>query len=526
MSAHELVLRGGVLVDGTGAGSVPADVAVDGGRVTDVVPHRRGTDRPEGHRVIDTDGCVIAPGFIDLHSHADFSLQGWPAATSQLPQGVTTLLGGNCGWSPFPVADLAELRASTAFFDPELSWEWTDGGGFAAAVDAVRPAVNLALQAGHSSLRLAAMGGDERPAAGDDIARMDALLAAAAGDGAHGFSTGLIYAPGAYADAAEVRALVAAAARHGLLYSTHIRNESDRLTAAVTEAVDAAEAAGARVQISHLKAMGRAHHGTVSAALELIDDAAARGVDIAADVYPYTASSTTLTARLPGWAMDGGPTGLLRRLADPPERDRLAAELRARIRLDADDVVIAELGEGPYRDAVGSSIGDVARRDGVDAAETTLRVLEAHDAAVAVVNHGMSEDDVATVLRHPRVAVASDGWVLRPSGSGRPHPRSFGTFPRVLGRYVREQGVLTLPEAVRKMTSLPASRLGLHDRGVVTPGAVADVVVFDPDTVADRATFKDPWRLAEGVRTVLVTGEVALDDGEITDVRAGRVLRA
>lgn len=525
MSEHELVIRGGVVVDGTGGGSMPADVAVDGGRITTIVPHRRGVDRPAGHRVIDAAGQVIAPGFIDLHSHADFTLQGWPAATTQIHQGVTTLLTGNCGWSPFPVGRLDELIAATAFLDPELAWAWTDADGFAAVVDEVRPAINIALQAGHSSLRLAAMGGDERAAGEPELARMTDLIDESARAGVHGFSTGLIYAPGTYADADEVRRLVAAAAARGLLYSTHIRNESDRLAEAVREAIDAAESGGARLQISHLKAMGPAHHGDVSHALELIDDAAARGLDVAADVYPYTASSTTLTARLPTWAMDGGAAGLLRRLADAGQRDKLLQELRDGAGLDGADVVLAELGPGRYADAVGTSIADVARADGVDAAEAVLRVLESHDASVAVVNHGMSEDDVVTVLRHPRVAVASDGWVLRPHGTGRPHPRSFGTFPRVLGHYVRELGVLTLPEAVRKMTSLPASRLGLRDRGVLADGAVADIVVFDPDTVADRSTFAEPWQLAAGIDTVLVAGEVALDGGEATQARAGRVLR-
>lgn len=522
MSDHEIVIRGGVVVDGTGSEPVPADVGIDGGLIRSV------SGEPlRGRRVIDATGRAVAPGFIDLHSHADFSLPGWPAATTQLHQGVTTLLAGNCGWSPFPVADLDEIKAATAFFDPDLGWGWTDHAGYAAAVDDARPAVNLALQVGHSSVRLAAMGGGERTASEDDLARMSSLLSDAARTGAHGFSTGLIYAPGTFADESEVRRLVAAAAASGLLYSTHIRNESERLLEAVAEAIGAASAAGARLQISHLKAMGPANHGAVTGALELIDDAVARGVDVAADVYPYTAASTTLTSRLPTWAMDGGTAALLGRLADPAARSRLADELRERAGQDADPVgvLIAELGAGRYGDAAGLSIADVARRDGVDSSEAVLRVLEAHDAAVAVVIHGMSEDDVVTVLRHPRVAVASDGWVMKPSGRGRPHPRNFGTFPRVLARYVRALGVLSLAEAVRKMTSLPASRLGLRDRGVIAPGAVADVVVLDPDTVADRSTFAEPWQLPAGIHTVLVSGQVALDGGEPTGVRAGHVLR-
>jgi N-acyl-D-amino-acid deacylase len=521
VSHHEIVIRGGDVVDGTGAEPVPADVGIAGGRIQTV------GSGLTGDRVIDASEHVVAPGFIDLHSHADFSIEGWPAATTQLFQGVTTLLTGNCGFSPFPVADLAETKAATAFFGPELTWDWTEHDGFAAAVDRSAPAVNIAAQAGHSSLRLAAMGGVEKEASDEELASMSSLLGRAVASGAFGFSTGLIYAPGTYSTVDEVRHLVGVAAGHGLLYSTHIRNESDRLLDAIDEAIEAAKKGGARLQISHLKAAGPRNHGKVADALAAIDDAASRGLDVAADVYPYTASSTTLTTRLPAWAMDGGPEALLRRLADPAGRERILAEMRdpGRRGLAPEKVVIADVGEGRFAGTAGLSLADVARREGVDDAEATLRILEEHDAAVAVVMHGMSDADVETVLRHPRVAVASDGWVMRPAGSGRPHPRNFGTFPRVLGHYVRGRGVLTLPDAVRKMTSLPASRLGMTERGVIRPGAVADVVVFDPGAVGDRSTFADPWQLSTGFSTVLVAGQVALDDGRPTGVRAGRVLR-
>jgi N-acyl-D-amino-acid deacylase len=310
-----------------------------------------------------------------------------------------------------------------------------------------------------------------------------------------------------------------------LLYSTHIRNEGARLLEALDEAIEAARAGGARLQVSHLKAMGPANHGKVHAALERLDQARADGLDVACDVYPYTASSTTLTARLPTWTMEGGTAGLLARLADPAERERVADAVREQAILDPGNVVIASLPPGRYEDSRGLSLAEIARRDGVDGAEAALRVLEHHEAAVSVVNHGMSEDDVVAVLRHPWTSVASDGWILRPTGSGHPHPRSFGTFPRVLGRYVRDQEVLTLPEAIRRMTSLPASRLGLDDRGVVGPGAVADLVVLDPQRIADRSTYDDPWQLSVGVEHMLVAGEPVLRDAVPTGLRPGRVLR-
>lgn len=520
MTDYDVVVHGGSIIDGTGTDPIRANLGVRGGRVAEI---SRADLR--GAQVIDASGLIVTPGFIDLHSHADFRIQGHPQASTQLPQGVTTLVGGNCGFSPFPVADLETMRTSSAFLEPELGWEWTDAGGFADAVDAAGPAINMVTQAGHNALREAVMGGEQRLASDDDLAAMGELLATAAAQGVQGFSTGLIYAPGTYSDERELQYLVSAAGRLGLLYSTHIRNEGARLIEAVEEAIRLATAGGARLQISHLKAAGERHHGRTAEALGLIDEAAEAGLDVAADVYPYTASSTTLTTRLPTWALDGGTAALLRRLADTEARERILAEMRQGQATVAAGVMIAHLGPGRYQDAAGQSLAQIARAEGVDDAEATLRILAAHDGGASVVLHSMSDEDVDRVLAHPRVAVASDGWVLRDQGQGRPHPRSFGTFPRVISHYVRERRLLTLPEAVRKMTSLPASRLGWSARGILRAGSVADVAVFDPRTFTDNATFSDPWRLATGMHAVLVAGRVAFDGGEVTTVRAGTMLR-
>ncbi|TDO34275.1 N-acyl-D-amino-acid deacylase [Kribbella sp. VKM Ac-2527] len=522
-------ITGGLVVDGTGAEPIPATVLLADGRITAVLPadpeRRSGTGLPAGGEVIDAGGNIVAPGFIDLHSHADFSAEASPEAITQLHQGVTTLVTGNCGWSPFPIADLEQMRAGTAFLAPEISWSWQDAQGLADTLDGVGLAINVALQVGHSALRLAVLGGAERAPTEAELHQMQALLREAAQQGVFGFSTGLIYAPGTFAEPSEVAALVATAAECGLLYSTHLRNEGARLLEALDEAIEAARAGGARLQVSHLKAMGPANHGRVHAALELMDQARVEGLDVACDVYPYTASSTTLTARLPTWTMEGGAAGLLARLADPAERERVADAIRDQDILDPGNVMIASLPPGPYEDGRGLSLAEIARREGVDGAEAALRVLENHQAAVSVVNHGMSEQDVVTVLRHPWTSVVSDGWILRATGSGRPHPRNFGTFPRVLGRYARDRGVLTLVEAIRRMTSLPASRLRLDDRGVIRPGAVADLVVLDPGKAADRSTYDDPWQLSVGIEHVLVSGEPVLRDGVPTNLRPGRVLR-
>ena len=509
-----LAVTGGLVADGTGAEPVPGTVLIDGDRITAVLPPGA---TPSGAEVIDATGNIVAPGFIDLHSHADFSLRTSPAAESQLAQGVTTLVAGNCGWSPFPITDLETLRAGTAFLGPKHDWSWNDLAGFGATVES---AVNLALQVGHCTLRIAVMGNARRAPSPDELRQMQELLRAAADQGAVGFSTGLIYAPGAYASPEEVAALVATAAECGLLYSTHIRNEGAGLLAALDEAISAARAGGARLEISHLKAVGKANHGLVAAALERLEQA--DDLDVGWDAYPYTATSTTLTTRLPTWALADG--ALLDRLGDPTERKRIAEALRADTLLSPDSVVIASLPPGPYEDSRGLSLTEIARRDEVDAAEIVLRILENHQAAVSVVNHAMSEDDVITVLEHPRTAIASDGWIMDATGPGHPHPRNFGTFPRVLGHYARELDIFSLAEAIRRMTSLPASRLGLADCGTIKPGAIADLVVLNPTTIADKSTYDAPWQLSVGVEHVLVAGRLALSNGRPTGQRPGRVL--
>lgn len=539
-----IALTGGLIADGTGSEPRPGTVLVEGGRISAVLPPADPVSEAE---VIDATGNIVAPGFVDLHSHADFSLGTSPGAESQLAQGVTTLVAGNCGWSPFPVTDVDTLKAGTAFLGARHGWSWTDLGGFAATLE---PAVNLALQVGHCTLRIAAMGTAQRAPSPDELRLMQDLLRSAADQGAVGFSTGLIYAPGTYASAAEVAALVATAAECGLLYSTHIRNEGAGLLAALDEAIAAARAGGARLEVSHLKAVGHANHGLVTTALEHLDRTA--DVDLGWDAYPYTATSTTLTTRLPSWALsdphpaegaappfDRSPgnlttraegarknarSPLLERLAVPAERARIAEALRADVLLSPDTVVIASLPPGRYADCRGMSLSEIARQDGVDAAEIVLRILESHDAAVSVVNHAMREEDVTTVLQHPRTAIASDGWIMDASGPGHPHPRNFGTFPRVLGHYARDRGLFTLAEAIRRMTSLPASRLGWSDRGVIKAGAVADLLVLDPARIADKSTYDDPWQLSVGVEHVLVAGEPVLANGVPTGRRLGRVI--
>ncbi|MDN5727395.1 MAG: D-aminoacylase [Propionibacteriales bacterium] len=517
----QLVIRGGLVIDGTGAAGQRADVGITDGRVTRIEPHL------DGDRVIDADGLVVAPGFIDLHSHADFTLEGWPGADTQLVQGVTTMLTGNCGFSPFPVDADGQLERASEFLSPEISWSWTDTAGFSDTVRRVGPGTNVITQIGHCSIRIAAMGQDERSPTAAELATMQEMITSATAGGAYGFSTGLVYAPGTYADEAEVLALLRTASAAGLIHSTHLRNEGSGLLHAVGEAIRGAELTGIGLEISHLKAMGPANYGTVGDALAMIDEAVARGVDVQADVYPYTASSTSLMSRLPSWALDGGPEAMQHRLADSDTRARIAAVVEDETgkAFTAEGVVLASVSPGRYASYAGRNLAGLAAEFGSTSTEVMLDVLLEHGAGVSMINHAISAEDVAQVLSHRLVAVASDGWIMKPAGAGMPHPRSFGTFVRVLQHYVRETGLLTLEQAVHKMSGLPARRLGLADRGVLRPGAVADIAVLDATAVAERSTFAEPYQLATGVEHVLVNGKPAVTDGRVTAARHGQVLR-
>ncbi|HEX6339088.1 MAG TPA: D-aminoacylase [Jiangellaceae bacterium] len=519
----DLVLRGGMVVDGTGAAARRADVAVSDGHITEV-----GAAVAGGGTEIDVSGLVVSPGFIDLHSHADFTVFGAPEAVTQVTQGVTTLVTGNCGFSPFPITpEHRDELLSHRLLTGDGAWDWWSAGEYAEAVDALPLGVNLALQVGHGALRIAAMGSADRPPTEAELDRMLALVRDAARAGVVGFSTGLIYAPGTFATTDELVAIATEAAGAGLLYSTHLRNEGTKLAEAVKEALNISRRSGIRLEISHLKAAGKAAWGTVVQALELIEDARRTGLDVGADQYPYTASSTTMTASLPAWAMDGGAPALLARLADPVETERIVAELDAEFQHTywPDRTVIAHTPPGPYDTYVGRTVMDVATERGFGPGRALVEILRAQQAQVSVVHHSMDEADVRQVMSRPYVAVASDGWVLECPGEGRPHPRSFGTFARMLGHYRRDEGLVDLPEAVRRMTSLPASRLGWSERGVVRAGAVADLVALDPETVRDNATFDDPWQLATGVKYTLLTGVPVLADGVPTGTPAGQVIR-
>ena len=520
-----LVVRNGTIHDGTGGPPRSGDIAVDGDRITAV-----GEVAATGAVEIDARGMAVAPGFIDIHSHADLSLLVNPRAESRVRQGVTVEVVGQDGSSIGPWSDgTFELTRDRYRRDFDVEIDFRDVGGFLDRIDRERPAVSVASMVGHGAIRGLVVGGADRPATASEIERMRALVREALASGAVGLSTGLEYTPGSFAGLDELVALAGELRGTIYPYASHMRNEDDRLLAALEETLHVGRVAGVAVQVSHLKAQGERNHWKADAAFAAIEAARAAGVDVHFDRYPYVAYATGLSNLFPASARAGGTARFLERLADPETGPALARACRDKIALlgSWDAVQITRIG-GPNAAARGRRLGELAAELGEDPYHLTVRLLRDAGGSVGMIGFGMSEDNTERMLAHPLGMVCSDGGAYAPYGPlsrSSPHPRGYGSFPRVLGHYVRERGAMSLESAVHKMSGLPARKLGLRDRGVLRVGAVADIVVLDPDTVRDRATFDDPHQYPEGIGHVVVSGVHTIRDGEQTGQLGGRAVR-
>lgn len=505
----DLVLAGGLVFSGDGGAGRLADIGIAGDRIAAVGDL---SDWAAASR-IDVTGLAVTPGFIDIHSHAvrdDADKSGiflWPDAENYIRQGVTTAIGGPDGGSWYPISGLLDR------------------------IEANPAAINFGTFVGHNRIRQEVMGRADRAPTEHELRLMQQLVATAMREGAFGLSSGLKYVPGAYSETPELIALARVAGDFGGIYITHMREEGVGLLDSVRETIRIGEEAGLPAQITHHKAMGVSMWGRSADTLALVDDANARGVDVTSDQYPYTASSTGIKVLFPAWSLEGDKETRLDRLRDPDTRARVKAGLVENLEMDRggndlDRVAIAECRWGPSLN--GKTLGEILDERSQDrtmanAAELVMELEEA--GSCTAVYHAMDEGDVVRIMRHPRTMVASDGGIFMP-GDDVPHPRNYGSFARVLGVYVREKGVLDLPTAIHKMSRMPADRIGLADRGRIEPGARADIAVFDPDRVIDRATFRQPHQFAEGMVHVLVNGQAVLLDGRMTGVRTGRVLRS
>ncbi len=500
-AAFDLLIYGGRVVDGTGAPWIRADVGI---RADKIAAIGRLTDAQAAIR-LDARGLVVAPGFIDIHTHARRGIFDIPTAENYVRQGVTTLIEGQDGSSPLPLAPFLERLARTPI------------------------AVNFGMLVGQGSIREAVLGRENRRATPAEIEKMKALVRQAMHEGAFGLSTGLFYVPGNYTPTEEIIELARVAGQLGGIHISHMRDEAAGILESVRETIRIGEEGGLPTQLTHHKIIGVGNWGRSRETLRLVEEARARGVDVTIDQYPYTASSTASSALIPQWAQEGGRRAMLERLRDPAQRSKIMAEVVQRIRYDRGggdpkNVVFANC---PFDPALaGKNLAQLTEERGrpatpENAAEVLFELEER--GGCQTVYHAIAEEDVVRILLSPFTMIASDGEIPQ-FGRGAPHPRSYGTFARVLGHYVRERKVLSLEDAVRKMTSLPAARLGLPDRGLLRPGMQADLVVFDPASVADRATFTQPHQYAQGFRHVLVNGKAVLLDGQLTSERPGRVL--
>lgn len=495
----QILIRNARVLDGAGNPWYRAGVGIRDGRIAAIGSLEKAT----ADRVIDARARILAPGFIDVHTHIEGAVEKVPRGDNYLMDGVTTVVTGNCGGSVLNVG------------------EWL------ASLERRGLGLNVATLAGHNSVRRKVMGAENRQATPEELARMEALVEKAMADGAVGFSTGLIYIPGTYAGTAEIVALARAAAKSGGVYATHMRDEGDKITEAITEACTVGREAGLPVQIAHFKIDTKRIWGASRSSIALVEKFRQEGVDVVVDQYPYDHSSTNLGITLPSWAHAEGK--LKERLADPATRERIIREMKADLRRSGQKnysyAIVARF--EPDTSIEGKNISEVnaarGRRKSVDnEIRTIFEILEKGGAQM--VYHSMGQEDVERILRHPNTAIGSDGGV-REFGVGVPHPRSYGTNARVLAEYARKRGVITLEDAVRRMTSLPARTFGFKDRGLVREGYAADLVVFDPARVQDKATYKQPHQYSEGFDFVLVNGAVMVDEGKLTEERGGRAIR-
>ncbi|HNR73710.1 MAG TPA: D-aminoacylase [Cyclobacteriaceae bacterium] len=499
---YDLVIRNGKVIDGSGNPWFYADVAIQNGKVVRIGK----LSSAQAKRVIDATGLIVAPGFIDVHAHIEGGESTTPTADNFIHDGVTSVVTGNCGGSNLNIAD------------------------YFTRLDSIKTSINIATLIGHNTVRRAAMGDAQRDPTPDELKKMEMLVNDAMNAGAVGFSTGLIYIPGTFSKTEEVVALARMAAKQGGVYASHIRDEGDNVTDAVNEAINIGRLAKIPVEISHFKVTYKPNWGRSVETLELVERARLEGLDVTIDQYPYVASSTTLDTTVPSWVFAGGRDSMKIRINDPATRLRIKKEMVETLKKkQLKNYSYAQVARyAPDTTYNGKNISEINKLKGrktkpMEEAETILEMIGAIN-RTQMVYFSMNEGDLTRIMQYPFNMIASDAGIAR-YGSGMPHPRAYGTNARVLGRYVREQKIIRLEEAIRRMTSLPAQKFNLRDRGLLLEGMAADVVLFDEHTVGDAATFTNPHAYSTGFKFVLVNGEVVVDNGKHTGTRSGQVLR-
>ena len=540
---YDIVVRNGFVVDGSGSPARRADVAIKDGKIAKIGDLQ---SEPSDHN-IDASKKIVSPGFIDMHAHSDFTLLANPLSDSKIHQGITTEVVGNCGMSmaPYDRRRLDEVKQylGAFLFGQRYAWNWSTLEEFFRALEARKIGVNVVHLIGHGTVRVSVMGFEPRAPTDTELRAMKALVAQGMSDGAAGLSSGLIYPPGSFADLSELVELGKVVAEFHGIYTSHIRSESDKLLNSIGEAIAVGEQAHVPAHISHLKAVGKSNWGLSRQALDLIDDARRRGLDVTADQYPYPAGSSVLRQALPPWTLEGGTDALVERLRDNSVRSKIRHDIETNslsVTFDArvgwenvirscgfENMVLSYTEHAPDKHLEGKSLAQMTKETMRDPYDITFDLI-ANDPNAIMVDFYASDEDLERIIAYPEVLICTDMWTVAPQGpvtGGTPHPRAYGSFPRVLSKYVREKGTLSLEEAIHRMTGKTAKRIGLVDRGIIREDAYADVTIFDPETIRDKATFESPAQYPSGISHVIVNGKIAVENEKHTGVAAGKILR-
>jgi N-acyl-D-amino-acid deacylase len=522
----DVIIKNGIVVNGTGAPEKQLDVGIVGDRIVKL----GALSKEQAKNIIDVDGLIVAPGFIDIHSHSDICLLSNPRAESKIRQGVTTEVGGNCGASVAPITDKNRDNFLEEAKEMEIEVDWHTMGDFFNKLENSGIALNYISLVGHGTIRSAIMGLDDRTPTGFELRQMKEEVSKAMRWGAFGLSTGLIYTPGCFAETKEIVELCRVAGGYNGIYTTHMRGEGDTLIESVSEAIEIGRKAKIPVQISHLKAAGERNFGKVKYALKMVEQARKKKIDVTCDRYPYIASSTSLVSFFPTWARAGGKDKFLERLRELKIRAKIKNEIDKGIenKIRWEKILLASVRSNKNKEFEGKMVAEAAREKRQDSFNFACDLLLEENGFVNVCSFGMSKKDMDAAILHPLVMIGSDSSARAPYGvlgQRKSHPRGYGTFPRVIRDYVRERELLSLPEVIRKMTWASAQRLGINDRGIIQEGAFADLVVFDLNNIEDRATYQEPHQYPKGIEYVLVNGQIVVERGEHTGKLPGRVLK-
>lgn len=524
----DLLIQGGIVVDGTGNNRYKADIGINSGIIEEI----GNLDKASAKMKIDADGLIVSPGFIDCHTHSDLSILNNPSALPKISQGVTTEIVGNCGMSVAPLhkntKKLLREYVKPVLGDSEVPWDWQSVGDYLKKVEEVKPAVNIAVLVGHGTIRNAVMGFDNRPPTNEEMERMKELVREGMEAGALGISTGLVYIPGVYALTEELIEISKEVASYGGIHATHMRDQVDGLIESVQETLTLGEKANIPVIISHHKTVGKRNYGKVQKTLRLLDEAYDRGLKAYSDTYPYITGSTTLASILPPWAVEGGLNELFKRLERKENRERIANDFKVGLpgwenrshAIGWENIIISYVNKEKNKQFETKSVLDCSLKVAKEPADFVMSLLLEEQGNVGVIFINSVEEDLLTVIQHPRTMIGSDGLDV----GKNPHPRLYGTFPKVLGEYVRERGIMTLEESIHKMTGLTAQQMHISDVGFLQKGYRADATIFNLNEIKDIADFNDSRRLSKGIECVIVGGEIAYKNKQLTGSRNGKVL--